>query len=135
MNRPLLGIYSDEGVGYEHGGPREFSVRAFSKELRQELGYGDDVEPGNNGQDFYSPAAFAAPQKKKRSFVVSDPFASMDVQQSELARKQNEFLESTTTSATNGVTQVTKDNDEPKDEVSARIEYFRKRITEMRQRA
>eukprot|EP00977_Amphora_coffeiformis_P012614 scaffold3181_cov167-Amphora_coffeaeformis.AAC.3 len=111
MNRPLLGIYSDEGVGYEHGGPRHFSMRAFSNELRHELGYSDDVA---NGQaNFYPPSAFVAPSQTLRSFVVSDPFASMDVQRNELANKQKEFQESAEV--------TTSEGDEPEDEVSARI--------------
>ena len=129
MNRPLLGIYSDEGVGYEHGGPRAFSLRAYSNELRNELGY--SVDEKTNGQDFFPPAAFVTSPKKLRSFVVSDPFASMDTQRNELSRKQQDFQE-----LSNGTVQSTQNERlEREDEVTTRTEYFRKRIEKMRQRA
>ena len=111
-NRPLRGIYSDEGVGFEHGGPRRFGM----------------LSEANNDTPQYTSSAM---MQRKSSFVASNPYASMEAQRNELATRMVSHALPSLQTTTHHQPSVEKVMDSAK----ARQEYYKRRIEKSRERA
>eukprot|EP00977_Amphora_coffeiformis_P002136 scaffold424_cov162-Amphora_coffeaeformis.AAC.8 len=118
-NRPLLGIYSDEGVGFEHGGPRGFGMLALSTQPQPPT--------IDNPQQSTSNAV-----PKKRSFVSSNPFCSMEEQRTELENQMKSHVNGTVTKPK---TTLVDNNPIFLDPVQVPQEYYKRRIETSRKRA
>ena len=116
-NRPLLGIYSDEGVGFEHGGPRGFGMLAMSNEQQQR-------QPMNDNPQQQSTTTTQVP--KKRSYVSSNPFGSMEEQRNELEHRMTPAIAPITTAPAENPTM---------DPAHGQQEYYKRRIEASRKRA